>query len=142
MGGTAPAAVNTRFVAATNRSLRQDVRENRFRQDLFYRLNVVRICLPPLRERPEDIPVLLDHFLARHALEYRRSAVVVPEDVRSQLAGYAWPGNVRELASWIERLYVTGLDPEALAEALFAEGAVGTSAQAAAAVADVRPPGG
>ena len=125
VGGTAPAAVNTRFVAAANRSLRQDVRDGRFRQDLFYRLNVVRICLPPLRERPEDIPVLLDHFLARHALEYRRPAVVVPDDVRSQLAGYAWPGNVRELASWIERLYVTGLEVEVLAAALFAEADMG-----------------
>jgi len=125
VGGTAPAAVNTRFVAATNRSLRQDVRENRFRQDLFYRLNVVRVCLPPLRERPEDIPVLLDHFLGLLALEYRRPAVVVPDDVRSQLAGYAWPGNVRELASWIERLYVMGLEVEVLAAALFAEADMG-----------------
>jgi DNA-binding NtrC family response regulator len=114
-------AVDTRFVAATNRGLREDVRQGRFRRDLFYRLNVMRIFLPPLRQRSEDVGPLLDHFLAAFAAEYRRPPIALPAGVRSTLAAYPWPGNVRELASWVERLYVTEAPAEALAEALLAE---------------------
>ena len=121
VGTSLAVPVNTRFIAATNRNLRADVREKRFRGDLYYRLNVVRICLPTLRERSGDIPVLLDHFLAKCAGCYKRPAIHVGGDVRRQLAAYAWPGNVRELASWVERLYATGLDPRILTASLLAE---------------------
>ena len=131
VGGTSPAAVNTRFVAATNRSLRQDVVEGRFRQDLYYRMNVVRIEIPPLRARPEDVPVLADHFMAACAAEYRRPAILLSEAVRRSLAEYDWPGNVRELASWVERLYVTGLAPEVALEMLLAEAGMPAAGAAA-----------
>lgn len=121
VGTATPFAVNTRFVAATNRSLRRAVDEGTFRQDLFYRINVVRICLPPLRTRPEDISPLLDHFLARYAALYERPVLAVGPEVRAQLAEYHWPGNVRELESWTERLHVTGLTPEVLMASLLAE---------------------
>ena len=121
VGSTAPVAVDVRFIAATNRRLSEDVCAGRFRQDLFYRLNVVRISLPPLRQRPEDVGVLLDHFLTLFAEEYACSPVVLSDSVQDQLAAYPWPGNVRELASWVERLYVTGFPAEALVSSLLAE---------------------
>jgi len=133
VGGTSPAAVDTRFLAATNRSLRQELNEGRFRQDLYYRLNVVRICLPPLRTRPEDVPALLDHFLAVFAAEYRRPAILLSDAVRCRLAEYAWPGNVRELASWIERIYATGLAPEPAMDLLLAEAEMPAAGDAAGA---------
>lgn len=121
VGTATPVSVDTRFVAATNGSLRQAVKEGAFRQDLFHRLNVVRICLPSLRSRPEDIRPLLDHFLALHAARYERPVLTVGPEIRAQLADYAWPGNVRELESWTERLYATGLQPQALVASLLAE---------------------
>ncbi len=121
VGTATPFAVNTRFVAATNQSLRRAVDEGTFRQDLFYRLDVVRIYLPPLRMRPEAISPLLDHFLSRYAARYERPVVAVGSEVRAQLAEYPWPGNVRELESWTERLHVTGLAPEVLVASLLAE---------------------
>ena len=121
--GTASAvSVDTRFVAATNRSLKEAAREGRFRQDLYYRLNVVRICLLPLRERTEDIPVLLDNFLAECGERYGRPVIRVGADVRRMLGAYPWPGNVRELMSWVERLYATGVAPEVMGSSLVAEG--------------------
>ncbi|MCK4623768.1 MAG: sigma 54-interacting transcriptional regulator [Phycisphaerae bacterium] len=121
VGTSSPVPVDTRFIAATNRDLRADVRERHFREDLYYRLNVVRICLPALRERPEDISVLLDHFLAQCTKRYKRPAIHVGVDVRRQLARYTWPGNVRELANWVERLYATGLEPRILTASLLDE---------------------
>jgi len=121
VGTSTPVPVDTRFVAATNRSLRQQVARGEFREDLFYRFNVVRICLPPLREHPEDIPVLLDHFLAVFARKSRRPAAQISQHVRNQLCEYTWPGNVRELMCWVERLYATGLSPEVLAASLLAD---------------------
>jgi len=97
------------------------VRRGSFRRDLYHRLNIVRIVLPPLRQRPEDVPVLLDHFLQAAAAAYRRPKVVVGAKVRATLAKYPWPGNVRELAAWVERLYATGLEPEVLLEMLLYE---------------------
>ncbi len=114
VGTTEPVAVNTRFIAATNRNLLQDVQNKKFREDLYYRLNVVRIHLPPLRERKEDIPVLLDHFLAKQADCHKVPAIEISRNVQQKLCEYDWPGNVRELASWVERLYATKLAPEVL----------------------------
>ena len=129
VGTNTPIHVNTRFVVAANRSLREEVVGGRFREDLFYRMNVVQIHIPPLRERPEDLPCLLDHFLALCAVQYNRGPIHVEPEVRSVLREHSWPGNVRELANWVERLYATGQDPRDLALEL---GRGGTAASAAA----------
>jgi DNA-binding NtrC family response regulator len=97
------------------------VNRKEFRQDLYYRLNIVRVVVPPLRERPEDIPPLLDHFMVLYAKQYHRGPLAVSSAVRSVLMSYPWPGNVRELAAWVERLYATGLDAEVLVEMLLVE---------------------
>jgi len=101
VGGTEPVAVDVRVVAATNRDLEREVRDGRFREDLFYRLNVIPIVLPPLRERRTDIPLLVEHFLAKHG-EPGRTRHISPEALEA-LVGYSWPGNVRELESVVER---------------------------------------
>ena len=121
VGSTRPETVDARFVAATNRDLRKEVEAGRFRRDLFYRLNVIRIHIPPLRERPEDIEPLLKHFLSRHAERYKRPAILLHSHVLRALRQHPWPGNVRELASWVERLYVTGAAQGRLVEELFEE---------------------
>jgi transcriptional regulator with PAS, ATPase and Fis domain len=101
VGGTEPVAVDVRVVAATNRDLEHEVRQGRFREDLFYRLNVIPIRLPPLRERRTDVPLLVEHFLAKHA-EPGRPRQIAP-DALGALVAYPWPGNVRELESVVER---------------------------------------
>jgi two-component system response regulator HydG len=118
VGSTCPQKVDTRFIAATNRDLRKEVEEGRFRKDLFYRLNIVRIHIPPLRERMEDVEPLLKHFLSRIGERYHRPAISLKDHVLRALKEYSWPGNVRELAAWVERLYVTGQAQELLAEQL------------------------
>lgn len=102
------AGINVRVIASTNRDLRHMVSEGTFRQDLFYRLNVVHLTLPPLRERPEDIPVLLDHFLSWFSTGNGRMARPLSPEALKLLTDYSWPGNVRELANVVERLVVTG----------------------------------
>lgn len=123
VGHPLPVKVDTRFIAGTNRNLREMVNRGEFRQDLYYRLNIVRVVIPPLRDRPEDVPALLDHFAAHYARIYNRPTAAVRSAVRSVLVSYPWPGNVRELAAWVERLYATGLEPEVLAEMLLVESA-------------------
>jgi transcriptional regulator with PAS, ATPase and Fis domain len=118
VGKPIPVQVDTRFVAGTNRKLRQLVDEGQFRRDLYYRLDIVRIEVPPLRQRSEDVPVLLDYFSSLYAGHYKRDVVSLSPDIRSLLTDYCWLGNVRELAAWVERVYVTGLEPETLAEML------------------------
>jgi Nif-specific regulatory protein len=105
LGGTVTINVDVRIIAATNRSLELAVEEKSFREDLFYRLNVVPIVLPPLRERREDIPVLLDHFLRESNKTHRRE-VWLARPVIAFLIDYHWPGNVRELQNLIERLVI------------------------------------
>lgn len=102
VGGTNSLRVDVRIIAATNRDLARQVKEGRFREDLYYRLNVVRIVLPPLRERPEDIPMLANHFLRKFAASDQAVACFVPETL-SLLQDYPWPGNVRELENVVER---------------------------------------
>ena len=121
IGKPIPVKVDTRFIAGTNRNLRELVERGKFRQDLYFRLNIVRVVVPPLRQRIDDIPLLLDHFAAHYARHYKRDEILICPAVRSLLAGYSWPGNVRELAAWVERLYATGLDAEILVEALLME---------------------
>ena len=103
LGSEKPRQVDVRLVAATHTDLALAVTEGRFREDLFYRLNVFPVHLPPLRERPEDILALAEGFLDRFARENRRLPLAIPEAVRDQLEAYAWPGNVRELQNVLER---------------------------------------
>ena len=112
VGGVRPIHVDVRIVAATNRDLDVAVKEGRFREDLFHRLNVVPIMLPPLRERREDIPALAHHFLRRFAEEVKKNLSEISEEALGKLSAYDWPGNVRELANVIERAVVLGQGPE------------------------------
>ena len=121
VGKPVPVKVDTRFLAGSNQNLAEMVRLGTFRRDLYHRLNIVRIQLPALRERPEDISPLLDHFLLVAADRYHRPPVVLSPQVRAILTSYAWPGNIRELSAWVERLYVTGLSPEILLDMLMGE---------------------
>lgn len=111
VGASTPISVDTRFIASTNRSLAKMVSEGDFRSDLYHRLNIVRVEIPPLRSRPQDIEPLLDYFLAEFAQEYNMPERSLSLSLRQQLAEYPWPGNVRELSAYIERLYATGLPP-------------------------------
>src|SRR5437667_11054340 len=106
VGGTRTIKVDVRLVAATNRDLARLVEEQRFRDDLYYRLNVFPIHVPPLRERPEDIPALVRFFVQRLARPMNRHVEVVPSEALKALRRYAWPGNVRELANLVERAMI------------------------------------
>ncbi len=106
VGGTKQIQVDVRIIAATNRNLEQQVAEGTFREDLYYRLNVVPINIPPLRERKEDIPLLLNHFLMKFNIMHNTSKEL-DKKVIELLCNYAWPGNVRELENTVERLVVT-----------------------------------
>jgi transcriptional regulator with PAS, ATPase and Fis domain len=111
VGGTQTLQVNVRIVAATNTDLKEAIREGKFRQDLFYRLHVVPIHLPPLRDRREDIPLLVDHFLEKYNRENGKSVTRITRDVLDRLLEYSWPGNVRELENAVCR--AIALTPEA-----------------------------
>jgi DNA-binding NtrC family response regulator len=111
VGGTKPISVDVRIIAATNRNLEATVKEGRFREDLYYRLNVVPIVLPPLRERKEDIPELARFFLHRFALEAKKKFSEIADEALEKLTNYSWPGNVRELANVIERAITLGQAP-------------------------------
>jgi DNA-binding NtrC family response regulator len=108
LGGSSPLPVDFRIISATNRDLQAAVKEGVFREDLYWRLNVVHIHIPPLRERPEDVPVLAEHFLARFAQSMSRRPMRFSPEARDALAAYPWPGNVRELQNAIERAVVVG----------------------------------
>jgi two-component system response regulator AtoC len=103
LGGNTPVEVDVRIVAATNRDLKKAVQEGRFREDLFYRLNVIPIAIPPLRQRREDIPLLVDAMLERLAAEMKKSIEGVSSDAMAALMAHDWPGNVRELRNVLER---------------------------------------
>ena len=111
VGGNEPIHVDVRIIAATNRNLQAAVREGHFREDLFYRLNVVPIRLPALRERKEDIPDLSQFFAERFAKEAKRSGGAITPEAMQNLLAHDWPGNVRELANVIERAVVLGQEP-------------------------------
>jgi DNA-binding NtrC family response regulator len=108
VGGTRTLTADIRVVVATNRDLEAAVAAGDFRQDLYFRLKVVALRLPPLRERREDIPLLADHFLGRYACESGRAPPRLDDAARDLVVGYAWPGNVRELANALERAIVLG----------------------------------
>jgi DNA-binding NtrC family response regulator len=125
LGGTDTIKVDVRILAATNDDLRRLVQENKFREDLFYRLNVISLRLPPLRERREDIPALLDHFLGRFGKENGRSEMHFSPEALKLLMDYDWPGNVRELENAVERAVVLAsgnvLEPALLPEQISAD---------------------
>jgi DNA-binding NtrC family response regulator len=111
VGGIEPILVDVRIIAATNRDLEDAVKQSRFRADLYYRLNVVPIALPPLRDRKEDIPDLAQFFASRFSKEAKKTASEISHEAMEKLLGYEWPGNVRELANVIERAVVLGHGP-------------------------------
>jgi DNA-binding NtrC family response regulator len=106
LGGTQTLRADVRVLAATHRDLEALVREGKFREDLFYRINVVPVRMPALRERPTDIPLLADHFLKKFRQEHGKTSVKLDVKAIEALAGHPWPGNVRELQNVVERLVV------------------------------------
>jgi transcriptional regulator with PAS, ATPase and Fis domain len=114
LGGTKNIKVNAWIITSTNHDLEQDMKQGYFREDLYYRMNIIKVEPPPLRERKEDIPVLIDHFIQKHQ-EYLNidGAFTLSEELRSFFMNYHWPGNIRELSSSILRLMI-GDDPEVL----------------------------
>src|SRR6202165_5066766 len=112
LGGVQEIHVDVRIIAATNVDLRQMVREGRFREDLFYRLSVISIDLPPLRQRREDIPLLVQHFLEKYSEENERPRRRISTEALRPLVSYSWPGNVRELENTIERAVVLSSDSD------------------------------
>jgi len=124
VGGTRPLRADVRIIAATNRSLEEAIQAGTFRQDLYYRLNVVNITMPPLRQRREDIPLLCGHFISVYSARCKRCVTGISPQVRHCFMNYDWPGNVRELQNVIERAVVLGSSdmilPEDLPEELHA----------------------
>jgi transcriptional regulator with PAS, ATPase and Fis domain len=123
LGSNRTIEVDVRVIAATNRDLRQMVADGKFQEDLFYRLNVIPIEIPPLRERREDIPALVDHFVQKHAQRVGRRVTGMEDGVLSGLQQYDWPGNVRELENTIERAVVLSTGPAITARAISILGA-------------------
>jgi transcriptional regulator with GAF, ATPase, and Fis domain len=125
VGGTSIKKVDVRVVAATNRDLEGEVASGRFREDLFYRLNVIPLHLPPLRRRGMDILLLAEHFLNRHCGSKARKPLTMSEKAREMLLTYSWPGNVRELENFMERLTILcdgcEVQPEDLPEKIFTD---------------------
>jgi two-component system nitrogen regulation response regulator NtrX len=112
VGSTSRVQVDVRVLAATNKDLLAEIRGGRFREDLYFRLNVIPIFVPPLRERAEDIPLLVEHFIADFALEYGKRAKTVTPAAMGRLKMYRWPGNVRELRNVIERVVIMAPEDE------------------------------
>ncbi len=110
VGGVATITMNAAVIAATNRNLKEEVEKGRFREDLFFRLNVIPIQIPSLRERRDDLPLLVNHFLEKFARSFDRPVKGVSADTMAMLQAYAWPGNVRELRNVLERIVILGPD--------------------------------
>ena len=131
VGENAPVQLDVRVVAATHRDLREEVKAGRFREDLFYRLNVLAIVLPPLRERPEDVPLLAAHFLEKHARASRRTLRGFAPGAMRRLVAHGWPGNVRELENTVERAVAVAGGDEIQVEDLPPEVALAAAAPSA-----------
>ena len=112
LGGTQTIKCDVRIVAASNRNLEEAVKEKSFREDLFYRLNVITISVPPLRSRKEDIPILIEHFLKIHAVKNNKPVSTFNTEAMNLLSNYGWPGNVRELENTVERAVVLSKYPK------------------------------
>ena len=128
LGSERTEKVDLRVIAATNRDLRQMVADGKFQEDLFYRLNVIPIEIPPLRERRDDIPALVEHFIQKHAQRVGRRIERLEESVMTGLQQYEWPGNVRELENTIERAVVLSTGPVIGARAVSVLGAAAPQA--------------
>jgi PAS domain S-box-containing protein len=111
LGGTRPIPVNVRLIAATNRDLAKMVAEKQFRSDLFYRLKVFPVSAPPLRERAADIPILVRHFVSRHARRMGKTIETIPPEAMAALVAWTWPGNIRELENFLERAVILSRGP-------------------------------
>ncbi len=118
VGGTGVRKVDVRIIAATNRDLEEEVRAGRFREDLYYRLNVIPLHIPPLRERGRDILILADFFLHKFCEAKQRAALGLNHEVQKALSAYSWPGNVRELENFMERLSILADGPEVIIDDL------------------------
>ncbi len=140
VGGTAPIKVDVRLISATNRDLEELVEEGGFRQDLYYRLNVFPILLPPLRDRGDDIILLAEHFLEKFARLHGRPALSVAPDARAALATYPWTGNVRELQNIVERSVIVATGDAIEVADLEFSGVSRVSSTAAVASPDAAPP--
>jgi len=127
LGAERSQKVDVRVIAATNRDIKRLVEDGRFLEDLYYRLNVIPLVLPPLRERREDVPVLVEHFLRKHAQRSGRHVTEIRDDARQRLMAYDWPGNVRELENTIERAVVLSGGPVIEADDITMPGIAGTS---------------
>ncbi len=113
IGGKDVIKIDVRVIAATNRNLTKEIAEGNFREDLFYRLNVIEIALPPLRERPADIPLLVEHYTNYFSSQYAKEKENLSRELMDKLRSYYWPGNIRELKNCIERAVILGLSDEA-----------------------------
>lgn len=116
LGGSAPTKINVRVIATTNRSLEKMVQQGQFREDLFYRLNVIPLQIPPLRTRPADIDLLARHFVEVSCTENGVGARILSSEAMERLKGYGWPGNIRELQNVIERSVLLSVGPEVVAD--------------------------
>lgn len=110
IGSSEVKKVDIRIIAATNRDLQKEVEDNRFRQDLYYRLHVFPVNIPPLRDRPEDIPILIEHFVNKFCKKYGKNIELISQETRQALYNYEWPGNIRELENLIERAVILSND--------------------------------
>jgi transcriptional regulator with GAF, ATPase, and Fis domain len=108
LGGKHDVHVDVRVITATNRDLETAVADGSFREDLYFRLNVVTIALPPLRDRREEIPFLVDHFIKKYSVQYNKPGIAVSKDLSNQFLEYEWPGNIRQLENMIKRMVVLG----------------------------------
>ena len=106
VGGAAAVDVDVRVLAATNKNLEKEIEDGRFREDLYFRLNVIPVHVPPLRERPADIIALFEHFVRHYAVELGKAPKTLEVETRRRLESYPWPGNVRELRNLVERLMI------------------------------------
>ena len=122
VGGNKTVRTDARIIAATNKDLIKEVENERFRKDLYYRLHLIHVHLPPLRERKEDISLLIDHFIQKANIETGRKVRGITQDARLRLETYSWPGNVRELENQIRRAMVLSRE-EILSDYLFEPGA-------------------
>jgi two-component system response regulator PilR (NtrC family) len=140
LGGTEEVQADIRVIAATNQDLQKMVAEGRFREDLYYRINVIQVHLPPLRDRLEDVPLLADHFLTKYAQGVEKPVRGISHEAQDLLSAYAWPGNVRELENAIERAVALEQTPLVLPESLPAQVRVGMPARGGAVGAPVGAP--
>ena len=113
LGGTQDTRVDVSIIAATHRDLERMIAEGQFREDLFFRLNVISITLPPLRERPDSIPLVADYFLRKYSETYKRPYAPLPKAILQQFAEYSWPGNIREMENLIQRMVILGVEASA-----------------------------